>query len=141
MVLTLKSQSQILLANDVIVAGSVRTDCRQAQQTPASVLSERLPNADSDRLNPNGYPAAGITRSGLRAGRSVGAIGSFLSRRISGQTGATCRTWGAYQSMASQRPTTIARRVPVGLSSWCSGRMGQKPAMVKRLEPRARPVM
>lgn len=141
MVLTLKSQSQILLANDVIVAGSVRTDCRQAQQTPASVRSERLPNADSDRLNPNGYPAAGNTRSGLRAGRSVGVIGSFLSRSFPGQTGATCRTWGAYQSTASQRPTTIARRVPVGLAAWCSGRMGQEPAMAKRLEPRARPVM
>jgi len=141
MVQKLKSLSQLQLAHDVVVAGSVRTDLRQAQQTPASVLSERLPIADTDRFNPNGYPASGIARSGLRAGRSVGARGSLLSRRISGQTGATCRTWGAYQSSAGQRLTTNARRVPVSLAAWCSGRMCQEPAMAKRLEPRARPAM
>ena len=94
MVRMLESLSQRLAGHDVVVAGSERTDSRQAMQAPVFVSSERLPAADADRFNPTGYPACGMTPGGLRAGRSVGSGGSLPSRRLVARAwcSGTCRT-------------------------------------------------
>jgi hypothetical protein len=131
----LEMLSQTLSGHDFVVAGSVRTDSRLAVQAPVSVLSERLPAADTDRLNPRGnYPR------GLRAGRPVGVSGSPLSHRLSGHAGATSRTRVAHP-MAVLKPPSIAKRgVPVIPVSWCLGRMCPTPVTTGRLETRTRPV-
>jgi hypothetical protein len=98
MVLKLESLSQRQAGHDVVVVGSGRTNSRQAMRAPVFVSSERLAAADTDRFNPAGYPVNGITRGGLRAGRSVGSGGSLPSRRLAarpwchGLTGRTHRT-------------------------------------------------
>jgi hypothetical protein len=78
----LESMTQCQAGHDVVVAGSERTNSRQAMQAPVFVSSERLIAADTDRFNPTGYPASGITQGGLRAGRSVGSGGSLPSQRL-----------------------------------------------------------
>jgi hypothetical protein len=82
MVLKQESLSQCLAGHDDVVIGSERTNSRQAMRAPVFVSSERLPAADTDRFNPAGYPANGITQGGLRAGRPVGSGGSLPSRRL-----------------------------------------------------------
>ena len=116
MVLKLESLSQRLSGHDVVVTGSERTGSRLAVQAPVSVSSERLPAADPDRFNPQGYPATGITRSGLRAGRSVGSDGSLPSRRLPGHAR------GA--KPPSKRLAVLAQRgAPVRVVVWCPTRM------------------
>lgn len=134
MVLKLESLSQRLAGHDVVVAGSERTDSRQAVQAPVFVSSERLTAADTDRFNPTGYPANGITPGGLRAGRPVGAGGSLPSRRLPGSAGATSRTRAATPS--TKRLTTLAKRGASVTSAWCHATPGlMRPGM------RTRPAM
>ena len=137
MVQKLESLSQVLSGHDFVVTDSVRADSRLAMRAPVSVLSERLPAADADRFNPRGnYPA------GLRAGRSVGAFGSLLSRRLSGHTGATSRTRGARTSTALKPPTTVAQRgVRNDSVNWCLGRMCRTAKTTGQYGPRTRPVI
>lgn len=82
MVSKLESMTQCLAGHDLVVAGSERTNSRQAMRAPVFVSSERLTAADTDRFDPTGYPANGITPGGLRAGRSVGSGGSLPSQRL-----------------------------------------------------------
>jgi hypothetical protein len=135
MVQKLESLSQRLSGHGFTVTGSKRTGSRLAMRAPVSVLSERLPLADADRLNPRG-----INPSGLRAGRSVGVSGSPLSRRHSGLAGATSRTRGAYPSAALKPPTVAQRGVLVEAVNWCLGRMCRTATTTKRQGPRTRPV-
>lgn len=126
MVLKLESLSQSLSAHDVVVVGSERTDSRMAVQAPDSVPSERLPLADPDRFNPNGYPATGITRSGLRDGRPVGSGGSLPSHRHPGHAR------GA-RPPALKRLAALAKRgAPVTAVVWCPMRMRRTPEMTRR---------
>ncbi len=135
MVQKLESLSQNLSGHGFIVTGSVRTGSRLAMRAPVSVPSERLPAADTDRSNPQGnYPG------GLRAGRSVGAFGSPLSRRLSGHAGATSRTRGAYPSTALKPPTVAQRGARVKTVQWCRGRMCRTAMTTGRHGPRTRPV-
>jgi hypothetical protein len=132
-----ESLSQHLSGHGFSVTGSERADSRLAVQAPVSVLSERLSAADANGINPyRGYPR------GLRAGRSVGSGGSLLSRRLSGQAGATCQTRGAKTSTALKQPATIAQRgVPVMPVIWCLGRMCRTSMTTGRQGPRTRPVI
>ena len=125
----LESLSQTLSGHDVVVTGSVRTGSRLAVQAPASVLSERLPAAETDRFNPHGD-----NPGGLRAGRSVGVSGSPLHHRLPGYTG------GAIPSAALKPPTFAQRGVPVIPVSWCLGRMCPTPVTTGRTGTRTRPV-
>ena len=134
MVRMLESLSQRLAGHDVVVAGSERTDSRQAMQAPVFVSSERLLAADTDRFNPTGYPANGITQGGLRAGRSVGSGGSLPSRRLRGRTGATSRTRGATPS--TKPLAALAKRGAPVTTAWCHTTPGlMRPGM------RTRPAM
>jgi hypothetical protein len=141
MVLKLESLSQCLSAHDVVVTGSERTGSRLAVQAPVSVSSERLPAADPDRFNPQGYPATGITRSGLRAGRSVGSDGSLPSRRLPGLAGATSRTRGAKPPAAKRLAVLAQRGAPVRVVVWCPTRMRRTARTATRRGLWARPVI
>ena len=135
MVQKLESRSQILSLNGFAVMGMTRTQSRPAVQAPASVLSVRLLSADADRANPYG-----VNPCGLGAGRSLGSGGSLLSRRLSGQAGATCRTRGA-KPIADKHPRAFAQRggrvIPI---RWCLGRMCQT-SRSGRQRSRTRPVV
>jgi hypothetical protein len=133
MVLKLESLSQRLSGHDVVVTGSERTDSRPAVQAPVSVSSERLPAADADRFNPQGYPVTGITRSGLRAGRPVGAIGSLLSRRLPGHAR------GA-KPLAKPLAVLAKRGALVRAVVWCPTRMRRTAMTATRRGLWARPV-
>jgi hypothetical protein len=135
MVQKLESLSQHLSGHGFIVTGSERTGSRLAMRAPVSVPSERLPAADTDRLNPYG-----VNPSGLRAGRSVGVSGGPLSRRLSGHAGATSRTRGAFPSAALKPPTVAQRGVLADAVIWCRGRMCRTATITRRQGPRTRPV-
>jgi hypothetical protein len=81
MVRVLETLSQRLAGHDLVVVASGRTGSRPAVQAP-DMSSPRLPAAEADRFNPTRYPVIGMTRDGLRAGRSVGSGGSLRSRRL-----------------------------------------------------------
>jgi hypothetical protein len=81
MVQKLESVSQRLAGHDVVVTGSERTNSGLRMQVPDFVSATRLLAADADRFNPTRYPAYGMRLGGLRAGRSVGSVGSLPSRR------------------------------------------------------------
>ena len=107
MVQKLESMTQCLAGHDLVVAGSERTNSRQAMRAPVVVSSERLAAADTDRFDPTGYPAIGITPGGLRAGRSVGSGGSLPSQRLVVRPwclGLTGRTHQAKRQGSTGRP-------------------------------------
>jgi hypothetical protein len=109
MVLKLESLSQRLAGHDLVVVGSERTNSRPAVQAPDVMSSERLRAADADRFNPTRYPAIGMPRGGLRAGRSVGSGGSLPSRRLAVRL--WCRGPMGRTHQTAKRQGTTARPV------------------------------